>query len=130
MADTDRNCPTCELPVSEHVSVEVLCRRVREAQNRESALIVERDKLQRQLATERDEAQKHVKELYIEIDEILNRNAFLQDELHRAREQYRLYSVCQELRSENERLKRITTWPHDADPFTSPDHDNDSNIYS
>jgi hypothetical protein len=115
VADTDRNCPTCELPVSEHVSVEVLCRRVREAQNRESALIVERDK---------------ITELYIEIDEILNRNAFLQDELHREREQYRLSSVCRELRSENERLKRITTWPHDANPFTSPDHDNDSNIYS
>lgn len=31
---------------------------------------------------------------------------------------------------ENERLKRLATWPHDADPFTSPDHDNDSNIYS
>jgi predicted amidophosphoribosyltransferase len=41
VADTDRNCPTCDLPVSEHVSVEVLCRRVREAQQRESALLVE-----------------------------------------------------------------------------------------
>jgi predicted amidophosphoribosyltransferase len=41
VADTDRTCPTCDLPVSEHVSVEVLCRRVREAQQRESALLVE-----------------------------------------------------------------------------------------
>ena len=24
---------------------------------------------------------------------------------------------------------RITTWPYDADPFTSPDHDNDSPAY-
>ena len=35
-----------------------------------------------------------------------------------------------EVRVENERLKRLATWPHDTDPFTSPDHDNDSNIYS
>lgn len=27
-------------------------------------------------------------------------------------------------------IQRVITWPHDADPFTSPDHDNDSNIYS
>jgi hypothetical protein len=48
---------------------------------------------------------------------------------HPAREQYRLSSVCRELKEENERLKRLVTWPHDADPFTSPDHDNDQNIY-
>lgn len=24
---------------------------------------------------------------------------------------------------------RITTWPNDADPFTSPDHDNDETTY-
>jgi predicted amidophosphoribosyltransferase len=24
---------------------------------------------------------------------------------------------------------RITTWPYDTDPFTSPDHDNDSRNY-
>jgi hypothetical protein len=35
-----------------------------------------------------------------------------------------------DVRVENERLKRLATWPHDTDPFTSPDHDNDSNIYS
>jgi hypothetical protein len=22
-------------------------------------------------------------------------------------------------------IQRVITWPHDADPFTSPDHDND-----
>ncbi len=26
-------------------------------------------------------------------------------------------------------IQRVITWPHDADPFTSPDHDNDQNIY-
>jgi predicted amidophosphoribosyltransferase len=82
VADTDRNCPTCDLPVSEHVSVEVLCRRVREAQQRESALIVENQRLKALLEE---------KETFIE---------------------------------------RVITWPHDADPFTSPDHDNDSKIYS
>ena len=49
VADTDRNCPTCDLPVSEHVSVEVLCRRLREAQQRESALIVENNEQARLL---------------------------------------------------------------------------------
>lgn len=41
VADTDRNCPTCDLPVSEHVSVEVLCkimRRTQERRDRERAL--------------------------------------------------------------------------------------------
>ena len=82
VADTDRNCPTCDLPVSEHVSVEVLCKRVREAQNRESALIVENQRL-------KDEAKRM--------------------------EEY---------------IKRLVLWPHDPEPFTCKDHDNDSNIYS
>jgi septal ring factor EnvC (AmiA/AmiB activator) len=129
VANTDYECGCCGRPASEHIRVTSLCRILRETQQRENALIVERDKLQRQLATERDEAQKHVKELYIEIDGLLNSNSFLQDALHKAREQYRLSSVCRELRSENERLKRIATWPHDPDPFTSPDHDNDSRNY-
>ena len=78
---------------------------------------------------ELDEAQQYVKELYIEMDGLFNHISFLQDALHKAREQYRLSSVCRELKAENERLKRIVTWPHDSDPFTSPDHDNDQNIY-
>jgi hypothetical protein len=58
VADTDRTCPTCDLPVSEHVSVEVLCRRVREAQQRESALLVEVIEQSRLLgmSTERESA--------------------------------------------------------------------------
>lgn len=79
----------------------------------------------RRLERERDEAQQYVKELYIEMDGLFNHISFLQDALCKTREQYRLSSVCRELRSENERLKRLATWPHDADPFTSPDHDND-----
>lgn len=81
VADTDRTCPTCDLPVSEHVSVEVLCRRVCEAQNRESALIVENKRLKALLEE---------KEIFIQ---------------------------------------RVITWPHDADPFTSSDHDNDFRNY-
>lgn len=26
-------------------------------------------------------------------------------------------------------IQRVITWPNDADPFTSPDHDNDQKIY-
>ena len=60
----------------------------------------------------------------------------LKMQLKQTREQHRLSSVCRELKAENEKLKalleeketyiqRVITWPHDADPFTSPDHDND-----
>jgi len=52
-------------------------------------------------------------------------NKKLKDQLEQASEQYRLSSVCRELKAAKERLKRLATWPHDADPFTSPDHDND-----
>ena len=54
----------------------------------------------------------------------------LKEQLEQSHKQYRFSSVCRELQAENERLKRITTWPHDADPFTSPDHDNDETIYN
>jgi len=67
-----------------------------------------------------------------------------------ASEHIRVTSLCRILREtqqrenalivENKKLKalledketfiqRVITWPHDADPFTSPDHDNDQNIY-
>lgn len=116
------DCPTCCRPtppsqdvechcgmlVSHHVSATELCKRLRAAQQREASLIVE--------------------------------NKRLKDQLEQASEQYRLSSVCRELKAENEKLKalleeketfieRVITWPHDADPFTSPDHDNDQNIY-
>ena len=29
------------------------------------------------------------------------------------------------LEEKEEFIERVITWPHDADPFTSPDHDND-----
>ena len=117
------DCPTCCRPtppsqdvechcgmlVSHHVSATELCRRLRAAQQREASLIVE--------------------------------NKRLKDQLEQASEQYRLSSVCQELKAENEKLKalleekeefiqRVITWPHDADPFFSMDHDNDTETYS
>ena len=33
------------------------------------------------------------------------------------------------LEEKEEFIQRVITWPHDADPFCSPDHDNDQNIY-
>ena len=117
------DCPTCCRPtppsqdvechcgmlVSHHVPATELCRRLRAAQQREASLIVE--------------------------------NKRLKDQLEQASEQYRLSSVCQELKAENEKLKalleekeefiqRVITWPHDADPFFSMDHDNDTETYS
>lgn len=67
-----------------------------------------------------------------------------------ASEHIRVTSLCRILREtqqrenalivENKKLKalledketfiqRVITWPHDADPFTSPDHDNDETTY-
>jgi hypothetical protein len=116
VANTDYECGCCGRPASEHIRVTSLCRILRETQQRENALIVENKKLK--------------------------------DQLEQASEQYRLSSVCRELKAENKRLTaqledidkciqqmkfdnsyRITNWPHDADPFTSPDHDNDSRNY-
>ncbi len=116
VADTDYECIACGRPASEHISVTSVCRILYETRARESALIVENKKLK--------------------------------DQLEQASEQYRLSSVCRELKAENKRLTaqledvdkciqkmkfdssyRITTWPYDTDPFTSPDHDNDSRNY-
>jgi predicted amidophosphoribosyltransferase len=109
VANTDYECGCCGRPASEHIRVTSLCRILRETQQRENALIVENKKLK--------------------------------DQLEQASEQYRLSSVCRELKAENETLKalleekelyiqRVITWPHDADPFCSMDHDNDTETYS
>lgn len=60
----------------------------------------------RRLERERNEAREYVKELYIEMDGLFNHILFLQDALRNARDQYRLSSVCRELKAENERLKQ------------------------
>lgn len=49
----DYECGTCEAKASEHLRVTTMCRLLRELSGRESALIVERDKLKRQLDAER-----------------------------------------------------------------------------
>lgn len=41
----DYECGTCEAKASEHLRVTTLCRLLRESQQRENSLIVERDKL-------------------------------------------------------------------------------------
>jgi hypothetical protein len=124
------DCPTCCRPtppsqdvechcgmlVSHHVHATELCKRLRNAQQRENKLIVENSLL-------------------------IVENKRLKDQLEQASEQYRLSSVCRELKAENETLKalleekelyiqRVITWPHDADPFCSMDHDNDTETYS
>ena len=58
------------------------------------------------LELERDEAREYVKELHIEMDGLFDHISFLQDALRNARDQYRLSSVCRELKAENERLKQ------------------------
>ena len=116
VADTDYECTACGRMASEHISATSICKIMYETRAREAALIVENKRLKAQL--------------------------------EQASEQYRLSSVCRELKAENKRLTaqleeiekciqqmkfdssyRITTWPCDADPFTSPDHDNDSPAY-
>ena len=105
----DYDCGTCDMPASHHVSATELCKRLRASHQREAVLMVE--------------------------------NKRLKDQLEQASEQYRLSSVCRELKAENEKLKAlleqkeefiqlVITWPHDADPFFSMDHDNDTETYS
>lgn len=52
----DYECGTCEAKASEHLRVTTLCKLLRETQRRESLLIVERDKLKRELAEARGES--------------------------------------------------------------------------
>ena len=68
--------------VSHHVPATELCKRLRDAQQREASLIVEN---------------KRLKALLEEKEEF---------------------------------IQRVITWPHDADPFFSMDHDNDTETYS
>ena len=46
----DYECATCGLMASEHISVTSMCKVLRAVSNRESSLIVEKDKLTRELA--------------------------------------------------------------------------------
>ena len=105
----DYECSSCGRMASEHISATSICKIMYETRAREAALIVENKRLKAQL--------------------------------EQASEQYRLSSVCRELKAENEKLKalleekeefiqRVITWPHDADPFFSMDHDNDTETYS
>lgn len=49
----DYECGTCEAKASEHIRVTTMCKLLRASQTRESCLIVERDRLKRQLDAER-----------------------------------------------------------------------------
>lgn len=138
MCDPDEgwDCPVCGQPtppevdvecgcgklVSHHISVTTLCRQLREARQRENSLLVEVSEQARLLGMSAE------------------RECDLRGRLEQVREQYRLSSVCRELKAENEKLKaqleekeefiqRVITWPHDADPFFSLDHDNDETLY-
>jgi hypothetical protein len=46
----DYECATCGMMASEHISVTSMCKVLRAVSNRESSLIVEKDKLTRELA--------------------------------------------------------------------------------
>lgn len=50
-AEADYECGTCEAKASEHLRVTTLCKLLRETQQRESALIVENNRLKEQLQT-------------------------------------------------------------------------------
>jgi len=51
----DYECATCGLMASEHISVTSMCKVLRAVSNRESSLLVEKDRLQRELAEAREQ---------------------------------------------------------------------------
>ena len=51
----DYECATCGLMASEHISVTSMCKVLRAVSNREASLIVERDKLKRELDEAREQ---------------------------------------------------------------------------
>ncbi len=125
------DCPTCGRPtppsqdvechcgmlVSHHVPATELCKRLRAAQQREASLIVERDKWQAKFIQQN-------KDLGCEMMDpggtIWDYAKQVQDENKRLKEL---------LEEKEEFIQRVITWPHDADPFFSMDHDNDTETY-
>ena len=153
------DCPTCGRPtppsqdvechcgmlVSHHVPATELCKRLRDAQQSEASLIVERDKWKKKFIQQNKDLGCEMMDpggtIWDYAKQVQDENKRLKDQLEQASEQYRLSSVCRELKAENEKLKalleekeefiqRVITWPHDADPFCSMDHDNDTETYS
>jgi hypothetical protein len=51
----DYECATCGMMASEHISVTSMCKVLRAVSNRESSLLVERDKLKRELTEAREQ---------------------------------------------------------------------------
>jgi hypothetical protein len=103
------------MPASHHVSATELCRRLREAQKREASLIVERDDWQARYIRQNKDLGYEMMDPNLTI---WGHAKKLEEEIKRL-----------ELRLEEKEtfIQRVITWPHDADPFTSPDHDNDRN---
>ena len=94
--EVDRVCDCCDRRVSHHISVESMCRVIREWKRRA------------------DETEAECKEQARLLGMSSEREAKLLAEIQRLREQ----------------VLRAEAWPFDPNPFTSADHDNDSNIYS
>ena len=141
----DYDCGTCDMPASHHVPATELCRRLRAAQQREALLIVERDNWKAKFIQQNKDLGCEMMDpsgtIWDYAKKVQDENTRLKVQLEQASEQYRLSSVCRELKAENEKLKAlleekeefiqlVITWPHDADPFFSMDHDNDTETYS
>lgn len=126
------DCPTCCRPtppsqdvechcgmlVSHHVPATELCKRLRAAQQKEASLIVERDNWKAKFIQQN-------KDLGCEM---MDPGGTIWDYAKQVQdENKRLKALLEE---KEEFIQRVITWPHDADPFFSMDHDNDTETYS
>jgi predicted nucleic acid-binding Zn-ribbon protein len=59
----DSECATCGLMASEHIGVTSICKILRAVSNREASLIVERDKLKRELTEAREQRDRLAEEI-------------------------------------------------------------------
>jgi hypothetical protein len=66
LSEHDYECATCGMMASEHIGVTSMCKVLRAVSSRESSLLVERDKLKRELAAvteQRDRLAKALREI-------------------------------------------------------------------
>jgi hypothetical protein len=114
--EVDRMCDCCDRRVSHHISVESMCRVIREWKRRADEAEAEVKEQARLLgAGGSREAQ-----LLADCVDLSNRLTLLEHQSTLA-----LAKLEQENIKLREQVLRAEAWPFDPNPFTSADHDND-----
>ena len=104
------DCPTCCRPTPPSQDVECHC-----------GMLVSHHVPATELCRRLRAAQQRENKLIVENSLLIVGNQRLKDQLEEVEK------CIQKMKFDSS--YRITTWPYDTDPFTSPDHDNDSRNY-